>query len=74
MILEGCPSSKAEFIAENIRQKVQAGEGAVCPLTVSIGVSRYDGQNYHTAITQADEALYTAKKNGRNQVVCYKEA
>lgn len=73
VILEECPGGKAEFIAENIRKKVQEGEGAVCPLTVSIGVSRYDGQNYHTAVMQADEALYTAKKNGRNQVVCYIE-
>lgn len=72
VILEGCPGGKAELIAENIRKKVQQGAEGICPLTVSIGVSRYDGKNYHTAITQADEALYTAKKNGRNQVVCFK--
>ncbi len=73
VILQNCPGEKARFIAENIRKKVQEGEGAFCPITVSVGVSRYDGKDYHTAITQADEALYTAKKNGRNQVVCFWE-
>ena len=41
-------------------------------ITFSCGITTFDGsQDVTKLIIQADEALYTAKKNGRNQVVMY---
>ena len=37
-------------------------------ITVSIGISQYQGQNYELLIKQADECMYMAKRNGRNMV------
>lgn len=71
VIFPDCELEKAISIAENIRRKIQDGKNPVCPITISIGVSKYDGKNYHTAINNADSALYVAKKTGRNKVVCY---
>lgn len=43
-------------------------------ITVSIGVSSLSGDalNKETLFKQADQSLYQAKENGRNQVVLYK--
>ncbi len=40
-------------------------------LTISVGISSYhgDGQEAHTLIEQADEALYEAKRLGKNRVI-----
>ncbi len=61
--------------AEQIRQAVEAvsvryGEKSLPRITISVGVSHYPA---HGTMTQdlmraADDALYTAKDNGRNQV------
>ena len=64
--------ANAKNIAESIRQKIETGDSGVCKITISIGISSYDGTDYHKAITCADKALYEAKNNGRNRVVCYK--
>ncbi len=64
--------------AEIIRRKcaetmIADGQYAV-KMTVSIGVTSYDKAMHTTAscmISFADEALYQAKENGRNQVVIY---
>ena len=51
------------------QQALRAGR----PITVSIGVSQCprDGADYETLWQRADEALYTAKKGGRDQV-CFR--
>lgn len=44
-------------------------------LTVSIGVaSSKDSQSWQTLLQQADQALYLAKHQGRNQVQSYQPA
>ena len=68
VIMPGCSSENAVEKAEQIR-KVINNSNDICDITVSIGVGKYDGENYYKSITDADKALYYAKANGRNQVV-----
>lgn len=62
-----------EFI-DSIRIKVQKNAQSVCPITVSAGIAKYNGKNYKKLFNDVDEALYSAKKNGRNQVQLYQES
>lgn len=63
----------AMSLVEGIRKKVSQAKSKVCPITISAGVSRYDGMDYKKAIDQADQALYKAKAAGRNNVVLFEE-
>ncbi|MEG1947211.1 MAG: GGDEF domain-containing protein [Lachnospiraceae bacterium] len=46
-----------------------------CPVTVSIGGAQsYPGCTFAVLFQQADDALYVAKKNGKNQFQMYEEA
>lgn len=82
VLLPGTPLPKAEVMAETIRKNVEAasfpGEETQPHgiLTVSIGIACTD----HPAITSknelieaADQALYKAKRSGKNTVVTFKE-
>jgi diguanylate cyclase (GGDEF)-like protein len=73
IILVGCKLDRGSEIAEKIRQNVENSDNSICSVTISIGVTEYDGQNYHDTIEKADIALYTAKKEGRNRVIIYNE-
>ncbi|MBC1643601.1 GGDEF domain-containing protein [Listeria welshimeri] len=75
IILPNINVSETEHLAEKIRRKVEkieipiAASGSV--ITISAGIANYDGLNYPTAnelLHAADQALYKAKRNGRNQV------
>ena len=70
LILMDCDEKRVATITEDIRRDIAFGNNEICPLTVSIGYSKYDNnENYHTCLDRADKALYYAKKHGRNQVV-----
>jgi diguanylate cyclase (GGDEF)-like protein len=64
--------------AERLRRSIQLhpieveGLGQL-PLTVSVGVATYSvvTNEFKTLLKHADEALYDAKKSGRNAVRCY---
>ena len=73
LFLPDCNLTQAKEIAERIRSAIQYGENPVCPVTISAGICLYDGENYRTAISNADQALYVAKNTGRNKVICYGE-
>lgn len=72
-------SRKAEEVAERMRLAVAAmdfpvnKDGKVERKTISIGVATYptDAEDDLQLIDRADEALYMAKKSGRNLVVIY---
>lgn len=64
---------QARSLAERLRREVQqliAVEGKFPPLTCSLGVATapHDASEREELIKQADRAMYTAKRLGRNQV------
>lgn len=59
--------------AERIRDRIEHHAQSVCPVTVSIGLTVYNGGDYNICVKRADEALYKAKKEGRNCVRVIKE-
>ncbi|CAM6240500.1 Diguanylate cyclase DosC [Enterobacter hormaechei] len=67
-------------IAERIRRrvekiKVNSPIGDIIPLSLSIGVAMFNGHpDYERLIQAADEALYGAKRRGRNCVELWKGA
>jgi two-component system cell cycle response regulator len=73
--------ANAKMVAERLRKLVEDSpiqiDGYTIRLTASFGVTgKYDDQNAETfdhLISQADRALYEAKRVGRNQVVFYFE-
>jgi len=60
----------AERIRESVSQSTITAEEQVIPITISIGVSEYNTKEdiIQPTFKRADEALYRAKENGRNQV------
>lgn len=75
IILPNINVSETEHLAEKIRRKVEkidvpiVASGSV--ITISAGIANYDGRNYpnpNELLNAADQALYNAKRNGRNQV------
>lgn len=63
--------SLAETLRNSIASEIFVFEGIDIPITISCGVSTYWQQSDITPehiFTAADQALYSAKKSGRNQV------
>lgn len=78
-VLLNTESKGAYKIAERLRIKVMhtpffAGENKLL-LTLSIGIATYphDAVTKEELISRTDQALYYAKKNGRNQVYIWKD-
>ncbi|QTP55356.1 GGDEF domain-containing protein [Billgrantia sulfidoxydans] len=75
IILVGSGQARALEVAERIRHAVEETEfhghaGEPIPVTTSIGVTRLaQDEPAQEALKRADEALYRAKREGRNQVV-----
>ena len=55
-------------IAERLRRSIEQSQNEITPITISIGVAPVLDLNLDKSIDLADEALYEAKRNGRNQV------
>ena len=70
IVLPGTDLSGALEIAERIRRLVLDCRPAGVEITVSLGVSQASGSGVHfeRLYAEADEALYEAKRRGRNQV------
>jgi two-component system, cell cycle response regulator len=70
--------AEAGLVAERLREAVALQPVAITPqqtlqITSSIGVSSFprDATEFAGLLEAADQALYAAKRNGRNQVVRY---
>ncbi|MFP5409382.1 MAG: diguanylate cyclase [Gammaproteobacteria bacterium] len=72
LLLPGQDLSEAAQMAERLRQRVEHSEAPGCPVgvTVSAGVSGLvgDADEIGDLLRRADQALYQAKHQGRNQV------
>lgn len=73
VVLNDCDLDQAKCLAEKLREIIEQrrfeDNGKFIALTVSIGISQYDGvELFEQAISRADAALYTAKNQGRNCV------
>ena len=74
LLLLGSVKIQAIEIAERIRQTIEANqfifEGTHIPITISVGLSEGlpSDTSWSDIFRRADEALYSSKENGRNQV------
>ncbi|MFC0190202.1 diguanylate cyclase [Fictibacillus aquaticus] len=76
VLLPDCQNARAIEIAERIRQAVESHpftlpSGKLLHITISIGVASFPETVglVDELVKQADDALYSAKKSGRNKVV-----
>lgn len=74
LMLPDCPIDEARKLAEEFRQEVEETEIILrrerTKMTISVGVAGFpsDAQIKEELIQKADQALYQAKKKGRNRV------
>ncbi len=75
IFLPDSPPESGAIVAERIRQKIEANRfrdlGEMTRVTVSIGLTGSDGlceRSMDELVGEADEALYEAKRRGRNRV------
>ncbi len=81
VILPETGQGGAKVIAEELRRRIAAcsynvGAGQALKITVSIGSASFpqDAEQREDLIGAADQALFSAKRAGRNRIVVYSEA
>ncbi len=81
ILLPHTPGDRALIVAERIRVEVESHPFSCndrpVKATVSLGVVSYPSpalQNKEALLKAVDQALYAAKKSGRNQIVIWKDA
>jgi len=78
ILLEATELEGAQLLAERIRQEAErmplSSEKGPFHCTLSLGLATFpgDGRSTTELIAHADAALYAAKHQGRNRVVCYR--
>ena len=70
ILVDGDIDTVAAPLAEDLRSLIEASDmPASCSVTMSVGVAQLAaGEAERAWLRRADEALYTAKNSGRNQV------
>jgi diguanylate cyclase (GGDEF)-like protein len=70
-VLPGIGLQAGQEVAERLREAVEQARPTDIPITISLGVSAARGAqvDYDTLFKAADEALYEAKRTGRNRVI-----
>src|SRR5438105_7190947 len=77
VVLEMTDGAGGMQLAERVRQEVQrlrfhSDKGPFqCTLSLGLAIFPVDGRDPTTLLAHADQALYHAKRNGRNQAVAY---
>lgn len=75
VLLPETPIAGALAVMERVRERIEATsleleDGKRVSITVSIGLAGLvDDEGFEALLKRADEALYTAKRNGRNRVL-----
>ncbi len=75
IVLVNTDHDGSRLFAERLRQSVAkepmlAGADTLLNVTISVGVALHDGHpDYHRSLQRADQALYQAKRSGRDRVV-----
>lgn len=70
ILLPDTPLDGALQFAERVRQRVAQARFDTLQITISIGLTQYrDGDDSERMIMRADDALYQAKRTGRNRVM-----
>lgn len=74
LVLPYMSAARALEVCDRLRQRVQSYPwgprcGLTAPLTVSLGLSSAPGYDLPDLLNRADQALYRAKRGGRNQVL-----
>jgi len=74
-VLPGIDAPGGAEVAERLREAVEQARPTDIPITISVGVSAARGTqvDYDLLFKAADEALYEAKRAGRNRVVAAPE-
>lgn len=78
VVLPGTDTECAVMVAERLRARVASNDVILsdaesCPLTVTIGVSCWEGEDAEDLINRADTALYRGKADGRNLVRLHRD-
>jgi diguanylate cyclase (GGDEF)-like protein len=76
IVLPGIELPAGQSTAERLRAAIDEARPTGIPITISLGVSAARGTQveYDTLFKAADEALYEAKRTGRNRVVAAPQA
>ncbi len=76
VILPDTDFDGAHVLAERYRSAVERADWEHRQVTVSVGVASHIGEDAdaYTLFSEADDALYQAKEQGRNRVVCAEAA
>ena len=74
IVLPRCDTDISLALAQRLRRCVSAAPanvaGQAVPVTISLGVAAWDGESSAQEVLKlADEAMYRAKREGRNRAV-----